>query len=81
MGKEGEPEEGGETESTVRAAPPPQSAKPPPPKPHATYANDKRLESISETAEKGTIKGKGKDKGKPKGKSRTVHSTKGASIK
>ena len=49
--------------------PPPQSAKPPPPRPPSTYANDKpRLESISETADKGTSNGKGKEKGQPKGK-------------
>ena len=58
--------------------PPPQSSKPPPPKPPSTYANDKpRLESISETAEKGTSKGKGKEQGKAKGKSGTAVGTEG----
>ena len=66
------------SENTARAAPPPQSAKPPPPKPPSTYANDKRMEISSETAEKGTGKGKGKDKGKPKGKSSKGISTKGS---
>ena len=64
------------SENTARSEPPPQSAKPPP-KPPSTYANDRRLEIIGETEEKGTGKGKGKDKGKPKGKSSAWISTKG----
>ena len=58
--------------------PPPQSAKPPPTKPPSTYENDKqRLESISETAEKGASKGRGKEQGKSKGKSGAAVGAKG----
>ena len=68
------------TDSDGQVRLPPQSAKPPPPtKPPSTYANDKpRLDSISETAEKGTIKGIGKEQGKVKGKSDTVAGKKGS---
>ena len=59
--------------------PPPQSAKPPPTKPPSTYANDKpRLDSISETEEKGAIKGKGKEKGKARGQNDTAVGKKGS---
>ena len=59
------PSEAKAEDSDGQWRPPPQSAKPPPPKPPSTYANDKpRLDSISETAEKGTSKGKGKEQGK-----------------
>ena len=66
------------SDNVGQVMPPPQSAKPPAPKPHSTYPNDKpRLESISETSEKGTIKGKGKAQGKAKGESGTAVGEKG----
>ena len=53
------PSEAKAAEKVGQVMPPPQSAKPPPPKPPSTYANAKpRMESISETEEKGTGKAK-----------------------
>ena len=74
----------GEEQNVPRPPVKPQSAKPPPPTPPSTYANDKlRLESISETTEKGKSKGKGKEQGKQKGRteSKGLGKWRGQSIK